>query len=325
MKDKIKALDKKVNIVFRETNGLTVIVMASIINFFLVLPLNLLFFAINPTIYLQLIKSYAYFNFLTISIIFIATGIFTGYYIFIESKMQYNNKKFYYSQSDESYEHILLFPISLIFSLLFMIFFSITIVFFTYPNITFSELYNSLNSDNVFVLSLIGTVVIFMIAQIYYKAIRYILYFFLNIWENVTFEFKDNVDYEINFAKANNTQLNLMLIKIQNLESVSKRLKVRKKAIFNSILSNLNGNLRNADIIIPIDFKRGVVGFLSRREPEELEHLMESKIRPFLEKKIMMKNMLLTIDVSYKIINVTKEEYINNFLELIEVTKDNFV
>jgi hypothetical protein len=274
-------------------------------------------FTINPNIYyFNSIKSNIIFNFLTMSLVSIIISTIYAYYLFVEAKIQFKNRKYYLTVND-NFLNIFNFPISFIFSILLSILFGLSVSNFIY------QVAPTFNPEEVYVpyftiIYLIPATIIFFF---FYKWQKHILFNLLLFWNNIASTVKRDLNEQIYNAKINNTFIWLVLIRVSNLNEASKKFKKNPKKIFNLIIKNLKSVIRTTDYIVTLNSAKGLFGYIVTNDEKSLNELLQRKIKPFLTDKIKIKDDHLDLVINYQIIDIAKNEDINTLKDITNYIK----
>jgi len=234
----------------------------------------------------------------------------------MEAKIQFKNRKFYFTGEDKI-RNIFTFPLSFFFSILLSVFFTSSIKYYTQQ---VDPAFNSLNFSFaifIFIFVLIGS----LIFLYYYKGIKYILFKLLSLSYEITSNYIKKINDEITNSKLNNTSLCLVNIKIKNINEVSKKLRKNKKNIINAIIRNLNKKIRDSDYIIALNYKNNLIGYILNSDDKVVKNIMEDKIKPYMANNITINDKIINLIIDYNIEDLLKNENINSVKDIIKLSK----
>lgn len=308
---------EKINALLRNSETKIIVGTSAAAAFIIALIINSLFFLDNPGAYITSLKHNYVFNFLTTSILFIISSMVHAYYLFIESKIQYKNRKYYHIQEETGsiYLNIFNLPISFVVSLYLALSFFISLLIF-YDMI--DNLFTSRGEFHTFFM-LFFIIPYISFIYYYYKGIKKIFFYTLYFLEKYFFIINKEVNYEIYISKLNNLDLNLAVISITNLDDVVRGVNKSKGFIFKAIIKQFKKQVKKENFVFPINKKTGIIGFITNAEEKLLTLIIENKILPFMAKDIEIERHPVHIKMKYTIENIGKDQNINNIDDIAQI------
>jgi|GEM_PF-5374223 len=317
---------KKINSIFRRSELKYIIICSIILSLIIILITNFLMIYIEnqylessylyPIAYINSVKSNIIFNFPTANIVFLLTTIMFSYYLFAEANIHFKYRK-YYLTPDDNFINIFNLPLAINFSI-------ITIVFYSF---SFINLIKEINQDFspmeiwIPIFFLMFLMPGFLLFYYYYKGIKYILFNMLSLWNNISSTLKSDLNDEIYNAKSNNTNLWLIVLKISNIKDISTSIKKSSKFILNFVVKNFRRKVRAADYVIALNYDKAIIGYIINNEQKTIQALISNKVKPFLSSNILYKGIQLDLVVTHELINIEKNDEINNIKDIYNYSK----
>ncbi len=312
---------KRINSIFRRSELKFVIIFSLIINIIIALLLNFSFILIAnnytpssyflPESYIKMILSNSLFNFVTTSIIAILISTLYSYYLFAEAKLQFKNRK-YYLTIDDNFLNIFEFSLSFIFSLLLAVFFCFSLLNFidqVNPGFDALKFYVPL----FFIIFFIPGSIIFFF---FYRWQKYMLFNMLSFWNSIASTVKRDLNDQIYNAKINTTNIWLVLIRVSNLAEVSRKYNKNIKFMYKLVTRGLKSIIRTTDFLLSLNPHKGLLGYIVTNDEKSLNELLVRKIKPYLSNKVKMRDEELDLVINYQIIDIVKNDDINNLKDI---------
>ena len=318
--------DRVVNKILRRAELKYIMIFTLIVSFVYMFIVNYLallvehtFFGspvFSPVAFFNLIINNVIFNYATSNIIFLMFAFIYAYYLHVEAKIHFKNRKYYITEND-SLTNVFNLPISLIFAILTTTFYSFSFVFLI---MEFNTEINPI--DILVIIFLVLFVVPFLVAFYFFQyGLKYFLFNMLLMMKNITIILKKDLNDRIYDARVNNTELCLIIIKVMNIEATAKKIDKSNNFILKYVIKTLENRIRETDFVVPLNRKKALIGCIVMENEKYVNTLITDRIEPILLSDVSYKDKKMGINITYEIINLQKSEEIHNIKDILSYCK----